>query len=300
MGTIWQLTKRNLLIFFRDRISVFFSFLTPLIVLLLYILFLGEVQIRSLEDSLLSIPGMTSGMIKSFVDAWFLSSVLAVGAISGSVSGAQIIVQDQAKRVYDDFLVTPTKASSISISYFLSAVITSILIELVVFLFTGLYLLIRGSLIFDFLVFGKILLLIIIGSISAVLFVLPAGKLFRSESSFGGFIGLSSALSGFLLGAYMPPTMFPVFIQNIIALVPGAHVAALLRQVTMSGPLNNMTTYIGLEATQSLADGFSFHLNFFSNELGNIFSYLYIGGFIIICTIVNVIAFRKNSRGRNS
>ena len=42
------MTRRGLKIFLKDRASVFFSLLAPLIILLLYVLFLGDVQILSL------------------------------------------------------------------------------------------------------------------------------------------------------------------------------------------------------------------------------------------------------------
>lgn len=42
MNVILALTKRNLLLFFRDRSAVLFSFLGAIMILMLYILFLRE------------------------------------------------------------------------------------------------------------------------------------------------------------------------------------------------------------------------------------------------------------------
>ena len=47
---LWLLTRRNLKIFLKDKAIVFFSLLAPLIVLVLYVLFLGRIQ----EDGLLA------------------------------------------------------------------------------------------------------------------------------------------------------------------------------------------------------------------------------------------------------
>ena len=41
---LWLLTRRNLKIFLKDKANVFFSLLAPLIVLALYVLFLGRLQ----------------------------------------------------------------------------------------------------------------------------------------------------------------------------------------------------------------------------------------------------------------
>ena len=48
MNAVLALTKRNVLCFFRDRAAVLFSFLTALIVVLLYLLFLRNVLISSM------------------------------------------------------------------------------------------------------------------------------------------------------------------------------------------------------------------------------------------------------------
>ena len=42
-----QIVKRCLKMFFKDGMSVFFSLLAPLIVFLLYVLFLGDIQVDS-------------------------------------------------------------------------------------------------------------------------------------------------------------------------------------------------------------------------------------------------------------
>ena len=48
--TLRQMTLRNIKIFLKDRAAVFFSLLAPLIVLMLYILFLGDIQVSSVKS----------------------------------------------------------------------------------------------------------------------------------------------------------------------------------------------------------------------------------------------------------
>lgn len=52
MKALVQLTKRNLLQFFRNRSEVFFSFLSVIIILGLYLLFLSDQQVRNIEYSI--------------------------------------------------------------------------------------------------------------------------------------------------------------------------------------------------------------------------------------------------------
>lgn len=296
MRTLLALTRRDLLVFFRDRMTVFFAFLTPLIVLLLYILFLGQVQINSLESNFQNIPGISSLMIKKLVDSWFLSSVLAVGSISGAVSGAQIIVQDRVKKVDNDFLIAPVKPAIVTLAYFINAFLISLMIELVVLGAISLYLLSRGTLDLSFINLLILLGLILLGSLSAVLFIMPAAHIFKSEAAFGGFIGIASSLSGFLLGAYMPPSMFPSAIQYFISFIPGAHIAALMRSTLMTPPLEAMAPYIGNEAVSSIKDSFSFQLNFFGKTVSILASYLYVSAMIIVTLIICLFIFRHQRK----
>ena len=62
--------KRNLKVFFRDKSSVFFSLLAVLIVLGLYVLFLGDQLVKSFEDKLED-P-------KRLMDSWIMAGILAV------------------------------------------------------------------------------------------------------------------------------------------------------------------------------------------------------------------------------
>ena len=52
MNKFIGLTKRNLLIYFKDRQSVIFSMLTSIIVLVLYLLFLKQSYIDAAESAL--------------------------------------------------------------------------------------------------------------------------------------------------------------------------------------------------------------------------------------------------------
>lgn len=52
MRMLWLQTLRNLKIFVKDKANIFFALLAPLIVLGLYILFLGKTQTDTLLDVL--------------------------------------------------------------------------------------------------------------------------------------------------------------------------------------------------------------------------------------------------------
>jgi len=58
MISFFGLTKRNMLVYLKDRQAVIFSMITPIIVFGLYILFLRGNYINSLENSLYQVEGI--------------------------------------------------------------------------------------------------------------------------------------------------------------------------------------------------------------------------------------------------
>lgn len=57
MKTLIELTKRDLLIFVRNKTAVFLSFLSVIIILGLYVLFLSDLQVKGIEDALGKVEG---------------------------------------------------------------------------------------------------------------------------------------------------------------------------------------------------------------------------------------------------
>ena len=96
MKTIFSLTKRNMKVFLRDKTGVFFSLLSPLLVLLLFILFLGDLQIDSVKGALERsgvINLFDSNYSKAIAYNWLIAGVLGVSAITVSFSCLSVIIK---------------------------------------------------------------------------------------------------------------------------------------------------------------------------------------------------------------
>ena len=81
MYMLLQQTRRNLKIFLKDKANIFFSLLSPLIVLALYVLFLGRVQ----ADGILA--GFAGVRIEA-VEAMLAGGDGAAGNPAGSAAGS--------------------------------------------------------------------------------------------------------------------------------------------------------------------------------------------------------------------
>ncbi len=124
------LVKRNLLVYLKDRQAVFFSILTPLIVFLLYILFLRSTFVSGLNSSL--------GGAKEFVDSKdidiFANLILLAGVIGSSVitvsySTLTTIISDREAKIDYDVSATPIKRALVILSYVVASFINSFIIS---------------------------------------------------------------------------------------------------------------------------------------------------------------------------
>ena len=83
MTTLYTLTKRHILLYVRDRSAVFFSMLSVLIVLLLMLVFLGDMN----KDELMQLVQRAQGSIQEadamhLITMWTIAGILVVNAFT--------------------------------------------------------------------------------------------------------------------------------------------------------------------------------------------------------------------------
>jgi multidrug/hemolysin transport system permease protein len=124
MNTALSLTYRNLKLFFRDKASVFFSLLSMLIIVMLYALFLGKIQVQNIEESVgKAIPGA-----ERLVNSWIFAGILAVGTVTVSLGAYGTMVDDVHSGRIKDFFVSPIRRSQLVAGYMISAALISLII----------------------------------------------------------------------------------------------------------------------------------------------------------------------------
>ena len=88
MSVVLAIVGRNLRIFFRDALNVFFSLLGAVILFGLYTLFLGNLQTTDLTDAL---PGATTAGVQAYVDSWMFAGIVLITTVTtglGALGGA--------------------------------------------------------------------------------------------------------------------------------------------------------------------------------------------------------------------
>ena len=284
-----QLVRRHCKVFLKDGMAVFFSLLAPLIVFMLYILFLGEIQADTVAGFFPEGMPVPDDGVRAFVDSWMVAGVLGVACITVSFSANSVMVQDKCRGQIRDCLVSPVRKQTVTLAYFAFNFIVTVVIVTVVCLIAFVYLAATGRFMLSsgeaFAVIGTILF----SSLSSTLFSVLVCALFRTEGALSGFVGIVSAAIGFLIGAYMPMSAFPDGVEYVAALLPGTHSAGLFRNFLMSGALENLTAGLPQAAHDGIAGAFSMEIDLFGANVGTDIMAVYIAGSIVLFAVLNLV-----------
>ena len=240
------LTKRNMLVFFTDKGTLFFSMLTPMIILLLYILFLKNSLLSSLKDAATGLENLVAAKdMAQFVNGLLLTGIISSALITIPYNALEIIVRDREDKVDLDMLSTPVKRFEIILSYFCAAVASAFMQAMIV-LAVGIGILsLSGDMYLSAADVVKLVGAVFLGTVSSTSVFMVVMMFFKSMGTCGAFMGIISAVSGFVIGAYMPLSEFNKSIQNVCNLVPATGITVLIRNYLTGGILRHMDECIG-------------------------------------------------------
>lgn len=223
------LLKRNFILYFRNRSGVFFSLLGALISFLLYIIFLQ----KNLTDAWPQLPDNTK-----LLNNWLMGGTLAVTGITTSFTALTQMVQDRENQVDQDLFLTDLGSWGLQVSYLISSIIISFVMQ--VFMFAVMSLYFKESPVISHL--PEITLIMLLSSLlSSVVNILLIYR-FQSVDSLGKLATIVGTASGFLVGTYIPIGVLPEFAQIIMKCTPATYIASLYRQILMKEPLETAFT----------------------------------------------------------
>ena len=289
MTTLKILIKRNVKLFFKDKGMFFTALITPLILLVLYTTFLGNVY----EDSFLAMlpPGITlsESVVNGMVSGQLVSSLLAVSCITVAFCSNFLMVQDKANGTIRDLRIAPVRPAILSLSYYIATLISTLLIcfvalggGLIYIASTGWYLSFGDVL---YLALDVVMLVFFGTALSSVInfFLTTQGQI----SAVGSVV---SAGYGFICGAYMPISSFSEGLQKVIALLPGTYGTSLTRNHTLRGVLQELEDLgIPTQVIDGLKDAVDCNLYFFDRLVKLPVMYLILGISVLVLVVAYII-----------
>ena len=306
MRGILGLIKSTFLLFFKDWQSILFSLLTSIIVLVLYLLFLKGTFVSAMQSAMEQYPGLVSMIAEKDIDMFanllLLTGILGSAMISVPFSCITTLVRDRANKVDYDILATPLKRGQIIFAYFVSAVLSSTLLNGFILAIGLVGVSLQGDTHLNGIQLVKAFAVVALGSISASAIFMIIVLFFKSVSACEAFFGILSAASGFVIGAYIPISQFSNGVQTVCNLFPASQITIILRNILLNGLLEHINTSLqGVDQGMfvlSLKEYFTFQAKLFNGYLDMNKMLGYILGVILFCIVAQIMiysgSYKKN------
>ena len=298
MTGLWALVKRNTKLYFKDKGMFFTSLITPAILLVLYSTFLGNVFESSFRSALEAAGAMVSDkVIMGCVGGQLVSSLLAVSCVTVAFCTNLLIVQDKVTGARHDLTIAPLKAGTLALSYYLSTLLSTLLISFAAtsiclgyLAFVGWFLTVGdvAALLLD------VVLLVLFGTALSSCVNYPLST--NGQASAVGTV--VSAGYGFICGAYMPISNFSEGLQKVLSFLPGTYGTSLLRNHALRGVFEEMSSQgFPNEVVEAIRDSVDCNLYFFGNRVAQGSMYLILAAAIVLAlgiyVGINILAQKK-------
>ena len=298
MTGLGALIKRNIQMFFKEKGLFFTSLITPLILLVLYTTFLGNVYRDSFAMGFpegMEVPGK---LLDAAVGGQLISSLLAVCCVTVAFCSNMLMVQDKVTGARKDLMITPVKSTTMALGYYVATFVSTLLICLVA---TGAGFLYLGKI--GWYLSGKDVLCILLDVFLLVMFGVALSSLINFFLSTQGQISavgsIVSSMYGFICGAYMPLSQFSEGLRNVLSFLPGTYATSLLRNHAMRGVFAEMTADgYPEEIVTAMRDVVDCNIYFFDNRVELSTMYLILIGSVVALVgayvVINVIERKKS------
>lgn len=303
----YNLTKRHLKVFFKNKIRLLYTLLVPIIILVVYIFFLRDLELTSVKSSLNEIfvdnPELLKDpdflkQVNTLIDSWMLSGIISLSTITVSLQTNNIFVEDKENGLNRDFISSPISKNILIISYFVANFLVTLLISIVVVLVALLYLACNAEFSLHFHDFLLILAVLMYSTVLSTLTTIFVCLFINNEATLASVIALVSTAAGFLIGAYMPVSMLPKWVANVCAFMPGTYSTSLMRYAFLNTPIINLESYLSSipnlsfdvkEVTSLFVNDFGYGVKLFDYVISPSLQALIVLGFIVIFAILNTI-----------
>ncbi len=293
-----NLTKRNCLVFLRDRGAVFFSLLAMLIVLMLMGVFLGNMNEENVVNLLEQYGGVREKQAdqahaKELVQYWTLAGILVVNAVTVTLTVIGNRVSDVSQGKLSSLYSAPVRRGVIAVSYIASALLIGILMCVLTLGIALAYIGATGGELLSIGALCRILMLVVLNvSIFAVIMYFFA-LFVKSSSAWSGIGTVVGTLVGFLGAIYLPMGNLPETVGTVLKYLPILHGASLMRTVCCEEALKTTFTDVPSNLITGYQEYMGIQIKMGENTASSGFQILFLAGCGIMAFILILFVQRR-------
>ena len=295
MSRTYTLIKRNLNLYLRDKAAVFFSFLSTLIVVALYFLFIAKVYSEGMDNPDAGGIAMSlDSKAKNFIIyLQMIAGVLVLNSISLATGVFSNVAKDFENKCIDGLMLSPVKIHEIIFGYlaagfaasFCINVITLLLSMLIIGIATGFWLAV-GTLLM-----AVVVLLAASFVACSVMFLITA--IIKSSTAIGVINGVLGTFLGFLCGVYMPYSNLGEGATAVGSFLPFSHITIWLKQTVLNDAFGQLAIPDGAKEVL-FADYFSAQSIGFCNLPAPLWLMVLLAGlFGVLCLLFSWFVLKK-------
>lgn len=293
-------TWRNIKTFFKDKGMLISAFISPLVILLLYILFLHNVLYSSFEGNLPVGFELDEKLMSGYVAAYEVSSILAVCCVTVAFVANMAMVEDRVSGVRADLMVTPAKGHVFVFGYYLATAAVTLVICYITMLVGFAYIAAMGWSLTVGDVFAT-MLDVLLSVLFGTAFSSVVCYFLKSRGAITAVCTIVSTVYGFISGAYYPISQFSAGMANTVMCLPGTYCTGLLRSHIMGGYSAGFENAgMPADAVDGIMRALDGKMSFWSNDVPVWAMYLVVCGAILalvgIFIVLNVVKIKKSKR----
>ena len=284
-----ELISRNRKVYTRDRLAFFMSFLSVIILILVYQIFLGQIQIDAIKEALNSDTASTDTI--QMVNYWLISGLTTIISMTSTLGAFGVMVLDKEKKLSEDFKVSPVSNFKIELSYAIFAILFGIIMTMFSCIFAiGMFNGFSSLLDFSTMDYLSILGVVSMGTVLAATIILPILVFIRTSSAFTTLSTIVGTFIGFISGVYLSIGSVGETLQQIMTWFPLTQVNALLKQILMKDSINKVFDKAPTSIVTNYKESYGVILQNPSGEhLSNQFMFAYISIIIVVLLGVHFI-----------
>ena len=284
-----ELISRNRKVYTRDRLAFLMSFLSVIILILVYQVFLGQIQIDAIKEALNSDTASTDTI--QMVNYWLISGLTTIISMTSTLGAFGVMVSDREKKLSEDFKVSPVSNFKVELAYAVFAILFGIIMTMFSCVFAiGIFNGFSSLLDYSMMDYLSILGIVSMGTVLAATIILPILAFIRTSSAFTTLSTIVGTFIGFISGVYLSIGSVGETLEQVMTWFPLTQVNALLKQVLMKDSIAQVFNDAPSSVITNYKESYGIILQNASGEhLSNQFMFAYISIIIVVLLGVHFI-----------